>query len=137
MALHRRRPAPALDHPVTVERHLLDATMANVDAGAGSRAVASLMGKGRLDRQGATAVATMVGSRRLTWRATSLWREGSRRSRSLTVVDAVEAGYWISSVPDDAAFDDPALGVTLGPVSSGEVWRRLSALLPGVAQVSR
>ena len=48
------------------------------------------------------------------------------------MVDAVEAGYWISSVPDDAAFDDPALGVTLEPVSSGEVWRRLSALLPGV-----
>lgn len=48
------------------------------------------------------------------------------------MVDAVKAGYWISLVPDDATYDDPAVGVTLEPVSSGEVWRRLSALLPGV-----
>ena len=94
------------------------------------------MGKGRLDRQEATAVATMVASRRLTWRATSLWRDAVARSRSLTVVDAVEAGYWVSSVPDDADLDVPALGVTLEPASSGEVWRRLSALLPGVGAAS-
>lgn len=48
----RRRPAPTLGHPITVERHLLDATMADVDAGAGARAVASLMGKGTRSTRG-------------------------------------------------------------------------------------
>ena len=128
----RRRPAPALGHPVTVERRILNAAMADVDARTSARAVASLMGQSGLDRTAATAVAAMVGSRRLTWRATSLWQDAVVRSRSLTVVDAVDAGYWLSSVPDDADFDDPTLGVTLEPASSGEVWRRLSGLLPGV-----
>lgn len=129
----RRRPAPALDHPVTVERRRLDAAMAGADAGERARVVASLTGEGGLDQAEATAVAAMVGSRRLTWRATSLWQEAGPQSRSLTVVDAVDNGYWCSSLPDDADFDDPTLGVTLEPVSSAEVWRRLSALLPGVA----
>lgn len=78
----------------------------------------------------------MLESRRFTWRATSLWQDDRPRSSSLTVVDAVDAGYWLSSIPEEADFEDPALEVTLQPVSSGEVWRRLSALLPGVEAVS-
>ena len=56
-----------------------------------------------------------------TWRAISLWRDDRPRSTSLTVVDAIDAGYWRSSVPEKADFEDPALEVTLQPVSSGEV----------------
>lgn len=128
----RRRPAPTLGHAVTVARRLLDAAMADIDADASARAVASLTQDGGLSRHAATAMAAMLASRRLTWRATSLWQDGGPQSRSLTVVDAVDAGYWVSSPPDDADFDDPELGVTLEPVASGEVWRRLTFLLPGV-----
>jgi hypothetical protein len=128
----RRRPTPAFGHAVTVARRLLDGAMGDLHAGDAARATRSLTAEGGLDDDSAAAIVRMLDGRRLTWRATTAWLDGSPQSRSLTVVDAVDAGYWVSSVPEGADLDDPAVGVSLEPVSSGEAWRRLTGLLPGV-----
>lgn len=130
----RRRQSLSSSPPLAVSRRLLDAAMAELEAGGAARATESLASEGALDQGAASMVVGMLASRRLTWRATAMWLDGQPRTRSLTVVDAVDAGYWASSVPADADLSDPFLEVTLEPVSSGEVWRRLTGLLPGVGK---
>jgi len=128
----RRRPTPAFSHAVTLSRRLLDGAMDDLHGGDAARAARSLAAGGGLDDDAATAMVRMLDGRRLTWRATTAWLDGSPQSRSLTVVDAVDAGYWVSSVPEGVDLGDPGVRVTLEPVSSAEAWRRLTALLPGV-----
>lgn len=128
----RRRPTSALGHAVSVPRRVLDGAMSDLNGGDPAGARRSLAAGGGLDGDAATTLAGMLSSRRLTWRATTAWMDGSPQSRSLTVVDAVDAGYWVSSVPEGVDLTDPAVMVTLEPVSSGEVWRRLTGLLPGM-----
>jgi hypothetical protein len=85
-------------------------------------------GSGLAD-QDVEALARIIRRRRVSWRASSVWDDGTagRRVASLTVIDAGDAGLWTISV-DDPDSEDPML--LLEAVAASTVWRRLVALLP-------
>jgi hypothetical protein len=75
------------------------------------------------------ALARIIRERRVTWRVSSVWADGSgdRRNASLSVMDAGGAGLWAITAADPGS-EDPMLLLEAVPAST--VWRRLVALLP-------
>ena len=90
------------------------------------------VGEAGLDGEDAGMIAWLVREHRLSWRMTSVWIDpaGDRQVAELTVVDAMEAGLWIASLPQDPDYADPELPVTLTPCASRDVWNRIVGLLP-------
>lgn len=74
-------------------------------------------------------VADICTCRHTTWRVTSVWKPtpDSQTTRALTVVDAGDAGLWLSE-PDDPR--DTGTSVTLTATRPSRAWRQLLDLLP-------
>ena len=77
-----------------------------------------------LDADSETALRALAGAPVLHWRLQAAW--GADRSRTCEIVDGGAAGAWrVVTLADELGG-----GILLGPVSTTEIWTRLSQVLP-------
>ncbi|MGH3342028.1 MAG: hypothetical protein ACRDPK_03925 [Carbonactinosporaceae bacterium] len=125
------RPKPELGAPVTLPSSALDAAFEAAVGGGRERAAAVLAEQTDLVAPAQHVVADLLVDRRISWRASSIWTDGSgeTQTRTVTVVDGGRRGLWLSET-DTLRVQDPP--VRLEPTRPSNVWRRIVALVPPV-----
>ncbi|MEA2156011.1 MAG: hypothetical protein QOE11_2151 [Solirubrobacteraceae bacterium] len=120
------RPLPRVTGVLRCEREALDLLL---DEPAQLDALLAVAFGLDLDLDSAAALGELAAASVLHWRLRCAW--GTDRSRTCEIVDAGPAGAWrVATLTDELGG-----GILLAPVTTTEIWRRLSAALPAGADL--